>query len=173
MSGEWVLLGVLRQARGLRGEIFADPLGTSPDRFQPGLAVWLFPKDAAEGRPAVVERSWTHNGRLVLKFESMNRRTEAEQIEQQEIRIPIEQRPPAPDGQVYLSDLLGYSVQTRDGQPLGEVRAWYDHGGPAVLEVVGDREILVPFVPQICVEVDSQARRMVVDLPDGLEDLNA
>jgi len=39
-----------------------------------------------------------------------------------------------------------------------------------LLEVGPD--LLIPYVPAICREVDLKARRIGVELPEGLEDLN-
>ncbi len=36
----------------------------------------------------------------------------------------------------------------------------------------GGREVLIPFVEPLCFEVDAGAKRIRVDLPDGLLDLN-
>jgi len=36
----------------------------------------------------------------------------------------------------------------------------------------GSREVLIPLCRQICVEIDLAGRRIVVDPPDGLLDLN-
>lgn len=168
-----MVLAVLRRARGLRGELFAQSLGSHPDRFVVGLPVVLVSPDKAEEKPAEVEHSWTHNGRLVLKFRGVSSRTDAEVIEGWEVRIPSEARPPAPEGQHYLSDLIGCEVFTPEGRLLGPVVAWQDNGGPALLEVAsGSNEILIPLVPEICIEVDAAGRRIIAELPEGLEDLN-
>jgi 16S rRNA processing protein RimM len=148
-------------------------MGSHPDRFIAGLRITLASPNGQEERLAEVEHSWTHNGRLVLKFRGINSRTAAEAIEGWEVRIPVEERPPAPEGQHYLSDLIGFEVFTPEGRRLGSVSAWQDHGGPALLEVTsGTNEILVPLVPEICVQVDTPGRRIVAALPEGLEDLN-
>ena len=57
---------------------------------------------------------------------------------------------------------------------MGRVTGWQECGGPALLEVDGveGEELLVPFARSICVEIDPAARRIVVDLPEGLKDLN-
>jgi 16S rRNA processing protein RimM len=148
-------------------------MGSDPDRFVPGLPVILASADSQSERTAEVEHSWNHNGRLVLKFRGINSRTAAEVIQGWEVRVPLEDRPPAPKGQHYLSDLIGCEVVTREGRLLGSVAAWHDHGGPALLEVRNEgNEILIPLVPEICVEVDPAGQRIVAELPEGLEDLN-
>ncbi len=43
-------------------------------------------------------------------------------------------------------------------------------GGSGLLEVEGG--LLIPFVRAICVDIEPEARRIVVDLPEGLKELN-
>jgi 16S rRNA processing protein RimM len=148
-------------------------MGSPLERFTPGLSVTLFDPAGAQQRSAEVERSWTHGGRLVLKLREVDNRSAAEELQNWEVRIPLEERPAAPAGQYYLSDLIGFEVFSRDERRLGTVTGWLDAGGPALLEVTeGRAEILVPLVPAICVEVDESRRRITADLPEGLEDLN-
>ena len=167
---------MLRRARGIRGELFAESMGSPLERFTPGLSVSLF--DPAGGRQchAEIEHGWAHNGRLVLKLRDVNTRSAAEAFKNWEVRISLEERPPAPAGQHYLSDLIGFEVFSRDERRVGTVTGWLDSGGPALLEVKegdkqGDTEILVPLVPAICVDVDQSRRRITVELPEGLEEL--
>jgi 16S rRNA processing protein RimM len=165
------VLAALRRARGLKGELFAETMGSLPERFTPGLEVTLFRGE--ESREAEVENSRDQNGRLVLKLRGVDNRSQAEELQGWEVRIPESQRPPAPSGQHYLSDLIGYQVVSRDERSIGIVVGWADYGGPALLEVrSGSSEILVPLVPEICVDVDASGRRITVELPEGLEELN-
>jgi len=169
---EWVSLAVLRRARGIRGELFAESMGSPLERFTPGLSVTMFAPDGCQQRQAEIESSWAHNGRLVLKLRGIDTRSGAEALQGWEVRIPLEERPPPP-GEYYLSDLIGCEVFTRDARHLGTVTGWLDSGGPALLEVTKDNaEILVPLVPEICVEVDIGGRRITAQLPEGLEELN-
>ena len=57
---------------------------------------------------------------------------------------------------------------------LGEVIRWQECGGPNLLEVKmrAGGELLIPFARSLCVEIDVAARRIVVDLPEGLKELN-
>jgi ribosomal 30S subunit maturation factor RimM len=53
------------------------------------------------------------------------------------------------------------------------VTGWADAGSTGLLEIsTGETQLLVPFARSICVEVDTRAKRIVVDLPEGLKDLN-
>jgi ribosomal 30S subunit maturation factor RimM len=53
---------------------------------------------------------------------------------------------------------------------LGRVTAWDDGGGSGLL--VLDSGLMIPFARAICVEIDPPGRRIAVDLPPGLKELN-
>jgi 16S rRNA processing protein RimM len=121
-----------------------------------------------------VERAWVHNGELVLKMDGVDTRNDAEALRGAELRIPVEERPPAPEGEYYLSDLVGCRVEWPDGELIGEVIAWHDFGAAPLLQVRKDgREFLVPFTEAYYRAVDVEGKRIVMELPEGLEDLDA
>lgn len=171
-ASDWVALAALRRARGIRGEVVAENLGSDPERFVPGLkGILLAALESDSGRDVEVERAWFHGESLVLKFRGIDTRTEAETLNGQYFCIAAEERPPAPEGQVYLSDLIGCELLALpDGRKIGEVTGCLDLGGPLLLE--SGEDLLIPYVPEICREVDTVGKRIVVDLPEGLEDLN-
>lgn len=127
------------------------------------------PQQKVPAAQVEVESAWEHNGQLVLKFRGFDTRTDAERIQGFELRIPLADRPPVPAGEYYLSDLIGCEVVERDGNSLGRVTEWQDIG--TGLLVVGDEDLMIPFVRSFCVEIDLAARRIVVELPEGLRDL--
>jgi 16S rRNA processing protein RimM len=177
VTPDWVVLAALRRARGIRGELMAESMGSPPERFTPGLRVFLLSElemvselQSADSRPAELERCWIHQGSLVLKFQGIDTRTEAESLQGWFVCIRGEERPPVDEGEVYLSDLVGCEVVAGDGRQVGAITGWLDLGGQVVLEV--GKDLLIPYVPEICREVDLPGKRVRVELPEGLEDLN-
>lgn len=170
-SEEWVVLASLRRARGIRGEVTAVLDGSDPERFQPGMKVTLVGKGAE--KPAEIESVWLHDGTLVIKFAGIDTRDGAEELGGLDVCIPLSERPPAPEGEWYFSDLIGCRVETVDGRVLGEVKSWHEYGAAPLLEVRGEsnRELLVPFAEAFYRTVDIPGRRIVMELPDGLEDV--
>lgn len=161
----WITVAVLGKTRGNRGELTATAFG-APERFDSLGRVYLF----GAGEPAEVESSWFHDGRLVLKFRGVDSISAAEKLSGCEVRIPRSERASLDPGEYFLDDLVGCEVFERDGKPLGKVGAFHEYGGPPLLELDGG--MLIPFARAICVEIDPAARRIVVDLPEGLKDLN-
>lgn len=120
-----------------------------------------------------MESAWAHQDRLVLKFQGVDSVEQAEAFRGGELWIPRTDRPPAPEGEYYFDELIGCEiVEQATGESLGVVTDCLEYGGPMLLEVkAGDREILIPFVDEICVEKNVAAKRIVVVLPEGLKDL--
>lgn len=164
---EWVTLALLGRTRGIRGELTSIAF-SKPERFTALDQVYLF----GVGRPYQVESTWWHGATLIFKFQGIDSIDAAEELVGSEVRVPREQRAELDSGEYFQSDLVGCQVVDRHtGQPIGPVTRFDEAGGSSGLLVVG-RDLLIPFARAICVEIDLQARRIVVDLPDGLRDLN-
>jgi 16S rRNA processing protein RimM len=173
----WIAIALVVAPRGNRGEVAAIPLSDQPERFRRLSEVYLYDaaKAGADHRRFPVEAAWEHKGRVVFKLRGIDTISEAERLRGCEVRIPLASRPELPTGEYYQSDLIGCEVIERSsGRRLGRVRDWVQHAGPALLEIEGEdgKELLVPFARSICVEIDPPGRRIGVDLPEGLKDLN-
>jgi len=163
-------------SRGNRGEVAAEAWSSHPERFEQLREVHLF----GGGQPAggsrfQVERVWRHRGRVIFKFRGVDSISDAERLRGAEVRIPKRDRLRLPAGEYYLSDLVGCEVVDGNGRPVGRLRGWQEHGGPVILEVEAagtGEEILIPFAADICTGIDVAARRIRVNLPEGLEELN-
>jgi 16S rRNA processing protein RimM len=161
----WVAVALLGRTRGNRGEITAFALSSKPERYQELKEVFLF----GSGQRAEVESTWFHDGVLIFKFRGIDSISDAERLSGVEVRVPLDQRIPLKENEFFQSDLVGCEVVERNGSTLGSVSGWEDGGGTGLL-VVG--HLLIPFVRAICVEIDPAARRITVELPEGLKDLN-
>jgi 16S rRNA processing protein RimM len=153
----------------------AISLSSRPERFQQLGEVFLF----HEGKPVgvggfQVESVREHARAWIFKFRGVDTISDAEPLEHAEVRIPLAERLAVAEGEHYVSDLMGCEVNERcSGGRLGVVTGWQEAGGAGLLEVGdGDDKLLVPFARSICVEVDTRAKRILVDLPEGLKDLN-
>jgi len=144
---------------------------SKPDRFEKLRQAWLFP-DSGEPRQVQIESFWMHGGRLVFKFAGIDNISDAEVWHGAELRIPAAERAPLDEGEFYYSDLIGCDVwDIRSGDRLGSVAAVQEFGGPSgTLEL--DSGMLIPFARSICVNIEPKARRIDVQLPEGLREIN-
>ena len=167
----WVTIALLGKPRGNRGEITAVAFSSNPKRFESLGEVFLFVPAAAEPQRFEVESTWFHQATLIFKFRGIDTISAAEPLARCEVRIPLSERAPLAPGEFFQSDLIGCEVvDRRSGERLGQVQDWQDAGGSGLLVLEGD--LLIPFARSICVEIDPPARRIAVELPEGLKDLN-
>lgn len=167
MAEDYVVVGRIGPAHGLRGEVFVEPLTDEPGRrFAPGAEV--------ESKAGVftVAASRMHSGKLVVRFCEIEGRTAAEAARGTELTCLVDpdELPEDPE-EFYDHQLVGLRVQTIDGAAVGTVER-VQHGGAQDLLVIGtpDREILFPFVTALVPEVDVRAGRIVIDDQPGLLD---
>lgn len=121
-----------------------------------------------------VERVWTHGNRLIFKFKGVDSISEAERLAGAEVSIPFEERAEAPQGEYFESDLLGCEAVDRSGRILGIVQSFQQTGGVPLLALITKegKELLIPFAKSMLASIDVDRKRIEVDLPEGLEDLN-
>ena len=167
---EWVTIALIGKPRGNKGELQAASFSDSPGRFESLGRVFLFREEESLGEH-LVERTWWHGDRLVLKFSGVDSISEADALAHSEVRVPFGERAPLEPGAYFQSDLIGCElVDVKSGDPMGRVTGWEELAGSLLMEI--DEDWLVPFNPALCKEVDVAGRRIAVDLPEGLRELN-
>ena len=166
-----LVVGRLRKAHGLKGDCAVFPLTDNPTEvFARGRAVWI--KDG-EGTlvagPLIIERSRPYHREWLVAF-CEHGRVEAVEPWRGHFLVAESASLAPPEGdEVYLHELAGFAVREAEGGSLGLVTRVIETPGGLLLEVQGPkREFLLPFRKEFVVSVDRAARRLVVQVPEGL-----
>ena len=172
---EWdrmVLVGRVARPHGLRGHVIVTPeTDFVEDRFKAGATFWTRSERGQE--VLIVNSARVQNGRPVIGLEGFGSIEDVERLAGLDLRIPEDSLLPLDPGAYYVHDLVGCAVETISGEPVGEVRRVEGGAGASVLSVEGRRgEVLVPLAADICVEVDIAGRRIRINPPEGLLELN-
>jgi 16S rRNA processing protein RimM len=182
---QWVWLARIRRPQGRKGEVFADILTDFPERFAERKQLWLIaepgsPRARTHPAPVKVELTnhWLHKGGIVLHFAHSDSISSAETLAGLIVVIPREQRVQLAEDEVYIGDLIGCTlVDVAGAVPVvvGEIEDVDRTGGPVATLVVSGKsgEVLVPFAKKYLRTIDVVARRVEMDLPEGLVDLNS
>jgi 16S rRNA processing protein RimM len=113
-----------------------------------------------------------HDGNLILKFAGVDSISAAEELSGADVCIPFAERRALEAGEFFVDDLVGCEiVEAASGTRLGVVTAFLETGGPGLLEV--DGSWMIPFARPICIRIEPESRRIGVELPEGLKELNA
>ena len=166
------LVGRIARAHGLRGQVIVNLDTDFPEtRFQPGAELFVERGGAVSALRLTTVRF--HRDRPVIGIEGVTTISDAEALAGRELRVPADRLAPLPAGTFYHHDLVGCRVETTDGRTVGIVSGVEGAMTGSRLVIAGARgEILIPLVNDICPTIDVDAKRIVVEPPDGLLELN-
>jgi 16S rRNA processing protein RimM len=167
-----ILVGRIVRPHGLRGDVVVHPeTDFVAERFRHGATFWT--RSARGDAQLTVASARIQGGRPVVGFEGVSSIEQAQGLVGLELRVPEEALQPLEEGTYYRHQLEGCAVVTRSGDEVGTVVKVEGGAGLSRLVVESTRgEILVPLAAEICVEIDVAARRITIDPPEGLLELN-
>jgi len=163
-------IGMITRPHGVRGELRLRLHQADSTALEEVDAVWLALPDATDAprRYGIAAARYVDGG-ILCELEDVEGRDAADRLRGAQVLVPRAELPPLAPGEFYLGDLEGCAVVTRAGQPWGVVHEVQQLGAHDTLVVHdGDVERLLPYVAQFVVDVDLEARRVVVDPPEGL-----
>jgi 16S rRNA processing protein RimM len=169
---DMVLVGRIARPHGVRGQVIVNAeTDFVDDRFVSGATMWVRTDQGDESLTIASAR--VQNGRPVIGFEGFSSIEDVERLAGLELRIPEDSLQVLGEGAYYQHQLVGCAVETVGGLRIGEVIRVDGGAGGSLLAVRGAQgEVLIPFAQQICVEIDVAGRRIRIDPPDGLLELN-
>ena len=168
----FITIARIVRTRGNKGEIVVESLTDFPDRFDILEEVWL-ESDNGSLQKIALDFTWEHKGRRIFKFIGIDTISSAEKFVGCLVQIPREQAVLLPEGTYFDHDLIGCSVDDAQGQHLGFVEDILRISGNNQLVVKnGNREFLIPAVEKICTQISIEKKQILVDLPEGLMDLD-
>ena len=162
-----VVVGRIVRAHGLRGEVVVELRTDEPEsRFRPGATI------RAGSRSLTIRSARAHGERLLLAFEEVSDRTEAEGL--RGVVLEVEVNPadgPTEPGEFYDRQLVGLAVQDAGGHERGVVTGVLHLPSQDTLAIdIDGREVLVPFVADLVPTVDVAGGFLrVADVPGLLE----
>ncbi|OJH43228.1 ribosome maturation factor RimM [Paracoccus sp. SM22M-07] len=166
MADDRICVGAIAGAFGVHGEVRLKSFCAEPS----DIANYA-PLTSEDGtRSFTVSLTRPVTGGIGARVSGIATREEAEALKGLTLWAPRAALPSLPDDEFYHADLIGLDVVDTGGQPLGRVRAIYDHGAGDILEIVGGKDILMlPFTKAIVPTIDLAARRIVADPPGADE----
>ena len=170
-SSELIIIARAVKARGLKGEIVADLLTDFPERFE-DVEELVLVSPAGERTVVELEDYWFQNDRVILKLAGYNDVDTAKQLVGYEFAVPEQDRVPLPEDHYYDWELEGCEVKVGN-EVIGKVTSVMRTGGAEILVITDEKgsERLVPLADSIVVEIDTTAKTIVVDPPEGLLEL--
>jgi len=176
LSTEFYVVGRVRRAHGIRGELVIESVTDAPDAiFAAGRRVFVGTPigDVAPGQPELrILRATPFKGGFIVAFEGIPDRSAAETWRGRTLLVPEDEVEPPADGQVFIHDLVGMSVIHATGDAIGQVTEVFELPQGLLIEVLRaeGKSVLLPFDDQTVTGVDLEQRIIRVDPVEGLLD---
>lgn len=164
----YLVVGFLRRAHGVRGEIILDLHTDFPERLRSGKKLFI----GEERKPMTLSGARPHAKGMLLKFKGIDTPEDAGQLRNQWVYVKATELPKLPEGKIYQHELFGFDVVDEYGNSLGTLVEIIETGANDVYVVRNEsgKEILLPAISSVILEADPTQRVMRVHLLEGLVD---
>ncbi|NCC72253.1 MAG: 16S rRNA processing protein RimM [Sphingobacteriia bacterium] len=90
------------------------------------------------------------------------------------VYLPMDHLTTLDDDQFYHHEIVGFTVVDRNAGELGEIIQVFEGAAQVLLKVLfRGTELLIPLVDQFLVKVNKRKKVLIMDLPEGLTELNS
>lgn len=170
-----VIVGRIRRAHGIRGELAVEVMTESPNAiFAPGARLFagtVQGDPSPDGQELSVGESRPFKDGLLVRFAQIPDRTAAERWRDRFLLVPMDEVDAPADDEVFIHELVGLDVVLADGSTIGRIAATLETGAGLLLEIQrSGGTLLMPYELEFIQEIDVEGRRLVVDPPPGMFD---
>ena len=159
---EYLQIGVITRAHGVRGEAKVFPMTDDIGRFSE--LDYVLTADSPDAEELKVESVKYIKNRPILKFEGIDTIEKAELLRGTELYVRREDAIPLEEGEYFVGDLVGSDIFLEDGSHLGVLKDILQTGANGVYVIGSDegKEILLPAVEQFILAKDVEQKRITV-----------
>jgi 16S rRNA processing protein RimM len=163
---EYLVVGFLRRPHGVKGEMLMDVHTDFPERLKTGTTVYL----GDQHQPMVIANRRGHAKGLLVRFRGIKTPEKAGLYRNTWVYVPTAGRPELPEGEYYHHQLVGLKIVTDEDRELGTLVDIIETGANDVYVIrdTDGKEILLPAIPPVILDVNLAERQMRVHLLDGL-----
>ena len=158
---EYLDCGRIVNTHGVRGEVRIVPWADSPDFLCRFSTLYI------DGAPRRVLSSRVHKGSVIAKLDGVDTveaamllRDKTVQIRRADARLR--------SGAFFLADIIGLKVVDETGRALGTLKEVLSPSVQQVYVIEGEREILIPAVPEFILETNIAGGYIKVRLIEGM-----
>lgn len=164
----YLAIGFLRRPHGVKGELIMDLHTDFPERIKPGRKVYIGEKYES----VTMGGARSHGDGMLVTIRGYDSPESAGRFRNQWVYVKSSEVPSLPEGKHYKHEMIGMVVTDESGNHLGVVSEILETGANDVYVVrdANEKEILLPAIPSVILEVNMESNMMRVHLLDGLVD---
>lgn len=171
-SSDYVVVGVIAQPHGIRGEVRAHLFNRDSDVLADLEQIQLRRKGKRRSEPYTITNSRFHTKGPLLRLRECSDRNHADELRGAEILIHSDDMPELTEEEFYYFQMEGLPVfDTNTGDPLGTILSILPSPAQDLLEIdFNNRKVLVPLVEELVPVIDLEEKRVEVNRIPGLFD---
>ena len=164
----YLAIGFLRRPHGVQGEVIMDLHTDFPERIKPGRKIYIGEKHEA----FTIGNVRAHANGVLVSIRGFDTPEASGRFRNQWVYVKSSEVPALPEGKFYKHELIGLTVMIDDGNKLGLLNEVLETGANDVYVVQKEdgKEVLLPAIPDVVLDVNMDDRIMKVHLIDGLLD---
>jgi len=168
-------IGIIVKPQGIRGELRVLPTTDDPTRFELLIGEEIFIRQNNTERPFKLLQARQHKNLILVKLDGVSDRNMAETLIRSTIAIPDDKALPLEEGEYYVRDLIGISVETEAGENLGIISKILktNANDVYVIDVAEGDSFMIPAIKNVIRSVSIPDKKMIIHLMDGLRELKA
>jgi len=168
VAEERIAVAFITKSWGVRGEVIAEILTHFPERFKRLKKVYL--SGDRIGLEATIKSVKLHGNKVILKFEEIEDRNQADKLRNTYVEIGQGEVFPLPNNQYYRFDLIGLEVVEQQGRQLGVIADIYEYPAADILVIQSPQgRLLIPCIKEYIKSVNLNDKRVEVVLLPGME----
>ncbi len=161
MAGRYLECGKIVNTHGIRGEVKIVPWADSPDFLCRLSTLYI------DERPVPIRSARVHKGNVIAALDGVDDVDAAMLLKDKVVYLDRDEVS-LPEGAFFLADIIGLQVIDEEGQSLGVLTDILSPSVQQVYVVKGQREIMIPAVPEFILETNVAMGYMKVRLIEGM-----
>ena len=164
-------LGKIIKTYGNKGHVLVHLDVDQPEDYLDLKSVYL--DLDGERIPFFVEEiELKHNSKAVFRFQDVSTTEDAGIYTGRKIFLPLKDLPDLKGNKFYYHEVTGFAVIDKTRGPIGSVTGILDLPRQSLLRVMHEnKEILIPLVDEIILEIDRVNKTLFIEAPKGLIDI--
>lgn len=165
---EWISIGYITKAHGVKGEVRFTPISKDPSRIKNFKSVKI-ESPAGVISFLEIEKVRVNRDCAFITFKGIDSRDQALALKGISIQIRRTDCQPLSADEYYYFDLIGLIVKTTEGERLGEIVDIMEMPANDVYVLSdGNREVLIPAIGDVVKKVDLEKEEIIIEVIDGL-----
>ena len=161
MKERFIEAGEIVNTHGVRGEVKILPGADSAAVLAKCRTLYI------DGAPVRVLAARVHKQTVLARLEGVEDVNAAMRLKGRRVFIDRADAK-LPEGGYFIQDIIGAEVVTEDGESIGALAEVIDAPASMIYVVRGERERLIPAVPEFILKTDADAGLITVRLIEGM-----